>query len=203
MTYEEYLKQQALNESKSARTVNESITHLRRLGEEKDRIHLRRLGEEKSGRVHLRRLGEEKDRIHLRRLGEKVHLRRLGEKVHLRRLGEEKSGRLNRVHLRRIGEGAVQDRHDRFDANKKNWTEYVDTIYKAFKEGKLDLTREQASTFYMLKNYFLKHGNERLFNRNGVETINPIRKIYRAVTKGDYETAEDLIADFKSPLRAE
>ena len=191
MTYEEYLKQQALNESKSARTVNESITHLRRLGEEKDRVHLRRLGEEKSGRVHLRRLGE------------KVHLRRLGEKVHLRRLGEEKSGRLNRVHLRRIGEGAVQDRHDRFDANKKNWTEYVDTIYKAFKEGKLDLTREQASTFYMLKNYFLKHGNERLFNRNGVETINPIRKIYRAVTKGDYETAEDLIADFKSPLRAE
>ena len=181
MTYEEYLKQQTLNESKSARTVNESITHLRRLGEEKDRVHLRRLGE----KVHLRRLGEEKDR------------------VHLRRLGEEKSGRLNRVHLRRIGEGAVQDRHDRFDANKKNWTEYVDTIYKAFKEGKLDLTREQASTFYMLKNYFLKHGNERLFNRNGVETINPIRKIYRAVTKGDYETAEDLIADFKSPLRAE
>ena len=26
---------------------------------------------------------------------------------------------------------------------------------------------------------------------------------YRAVTKGDYKTAEDLIADFKSPLRAE
>ena len=179
MTYEEYLKQQALNESKSARTLNESKVHLRRLGE---KVHLRRLGEEKSGRVHLRRLGEEKtgklNRVHLRRLGEKVHLRRLGE-------------------------GEVQDRHDRFDANKKNWTEYVDTIYKAFKEGKLDLTREQASTFYMLKNYFLKHGNERLFNRNGVETINPIRKIYRAVTKGDYETAEDLIADFKSPLRAE
>ena len=194
MTYEEYLKQQALNESKSARTVNDSITHLRRLGEEKDRVHLRRLGE----KVHLRRLGEEKSgRVHLRRLGEEK------DRVHLRRLGEEKSGRLNRAHLRRIGEGAVQDRHDRFDANKKNWTEYVDTIYKAFKEGKLDLTREQASTFYMLKNYFLKHGNERLFNRNGVETINPIRKIYRAVTKGDYETAEDLIADFKSPLRAE
>ena len=169
MTYEEYLKKQALNESRPARALNESKVHLRRLGEQKAPIHLRRLG----------------------------------EKVHLRRLGEERSGHLNRIHLRRIGEGAVQDRHDRFDANKKNWTEYVDAIYKAYKEGKLDLTREQASTFYMLKNYFLKHDNERLFNRNGVETINPIRKIYRAVTKGDYKTAEDLIADFKSPLRAE
>ena len=190
MTYEEYLKKQALNESRPARALNESKVHLRRLGEQKAPIHLRRLGE----KVHLRRLGEQKAPI---------HLRRLGEKVHLRRLGEERSGHLNRIHLRRIGEGAVQDRHNRFDANKKNWTEYVDTIYKAYKEGNLDLTREQASTFYMLKNYFLKHDNERLFNRNGVETINPIRKIYRAVTKGDYKTAEDLIADFKSPLRAE
>lgn len=169
MTYEEYLKKQALNESRPARALNESKVHLRRLGEQKAPIHLRRLG----------------------------------EKVHLRRLGEERSGHLNRIHLRRIGEGAVQDRHDRFDANKKNWTEYVDTIYKAYKEGNLNLTREQASTFYMLKNYFLKHDNERLFNRNGVETINPIRKIYKAIIKGDYKTAEDLIADFKSPLRAE
>ena len=169
MTYEEYLKKQALNESRPARALNESKVHLRRLGEQKAPIHLRRLG----------------------------------EKVHLKRLGEERSGHLNRIHLRRIGEGAVQDRHDRFDANKKNWTEYVDTIYKAYKEGNLDLTREQASTFYMLKNYFLKHDNERLFNRNGVETINPIRKIYKAIIKGDYETAKDLIAEFKSPLRAE
>ena len=197
MTYEEYLKQQALNESKSTRALNESKVHLRRLGEEKAHVHLRRLGE----KVHLRRLGEEKAHVHLRRLGEEKSGRLT--RIHLRRLGEEKSGRLTRIHLRRIGEGAVQDRHDRFDANKKNWTEYVDTIYKAYKEGNLDLTREQASTFYMLKNYFLKHDNEKLFNRNGVETINPIRKIYRAVTKGDYETAKNLIADFKSPLRAE
>ena len=107
----------------------------------------------------------------------------------------------------------------------KECKDYVDEVQQLFPE----LTKQQVS--YILRygmNKYLslnKNGFDIQIRRNkkddsyfiytGNLVNDPLRKVkysqrkksdkdcYKAIIKGDYKTAEDLIADFKSPLRAE